>query len=132
MSLPLPTFADRDDFEDYVEGWSTTDPDGLDRLLYRAQMDVNRLLVGPADAVTGLRVNVARLTVHQANELANAVCAQAEYRNAMGEEFFRRNEPMQISGPDFSRQGRSGYFGDKVRGHLRQAGLLPMTSFLLT
>jgi hypothetical protein len=132
MALPAPVYCDQDDFEDYVEGWETTDPDGLDRLLYRAQMDVNRLLIGIPDRDTGLRVNPARLSVYQANELANAVCAQAEYRNAMGEDFFRRNEPRSIQGPDFSKQGRSGYYGDKVFAHLRDAGLLPRTSFLMS
>ena len=132
MPLPDPTYAVREDFEEYVEGWSTTDPDGLDRLLYRAQMDVNDLLTGPADVNTGLRVNPARLSIYQAQQLADAVCAQAEYRNAMGEEFFRRNEPQSIQGPDFSRQGRSGRYGGKVYRHLRQAGLLRTTSFLLT
>jgi hypothetical protein len=133
MALPLPTYADVQDYEDYVEGWETTDEDGLNRLLYRAQMDVNTLLTGPADHTTGLRVDPAtELTVHQANALARAVCAQAEYRNRMGESFFRENEPSSITGPDFSRSGRFGKIGDKVYAELRDGGLLVRGTFLIT
>jgi hypothetical protein len=46
----MTTYATRTDFEGYVDGWVTTDADALDRLLQRAESDVDSLF--PAGVLT--------------------------------------------------------------------------------
>jgi hypothetical protein len=51
----MATYATQADFELYVEGWVTTDAAALERLLLRAERDVDRLLphYTPTSAIRG-------------------------------------------------------------------------------
>lgn len=125
----MPTYATQTDFEAYVEGWVTDDADALDRLLERAELDVDRIL-GPGQRRddTGLLYDPANLTAAQAASLSRATCAQAEYRFRMGEEFFSAAQYEDVTGPDFSTKGRLPYYAPKVREELANAGLRQMTA----
>ncbi len=49
--------------------------------------------------------------------LTRATCAQAEYRVAMGPEFFIEDQYGFVAGPDFSRRGELAYIGpDRFQG----------------
>lgn len=103
----MPAYATQADFEAYVEGWVTDNPDALDRLLERASRDldarvfVNRwaLTSGPFD---GFAYNPADLTAQDAAALARATCAQAEHRFRTGEaDWAGTGHGGRVKGPDF-------------------------------
>lgn len=81
--MSAPTYAVRADFEAYVEGWTTTDNAALDRLLARAERDIDAIL-GPIPisplSTTGLKLDPTILKTWEKEALARAVCAQAYYR----------------------------------------------------
>ncbi|MEJ7786558.1 MAG: hypothetical protein WKF96_17285 [Solirubrobacteraceae bacterium] len=118
-----PAYASQADLEGYIEGWVTTDPAALERLLERAERDIDTLL-GDYDRQPGTdrKLDPAALTTHQAYALRRATCAQAEYRIAMGEEFFVQAQYTYVSGPDFSRRGELPRIGPKVLGELADCG----------
>lgn len=129
--MPDPVaYATVEDFEAYVEGWETGDPEVLKRLLHRASLDVDRY-VGPAWSVedNGLRfgdpagANPKKLSSAQVEALTRATCAAAEYRLAMGEEWFVTDQHESVGGPDFSTVGRLSRTGPKMREELRYSGL---------
>lgn len=100
-----PVYTDIAAFEAYVEGWETEDPDALNRLLERAERDVDNVL-GPIPVRddSGLKLDPELLLEWEAAALSRAVCAQAEWR-------FRRTDATlngaapgaikRIKGPDF-------------------------------
>lgn len=122
-----PVYAQISDFEAYVEGWVTTDSDALNRLLMRAEHDLDQRLFPPVAQLTvaDRKVDPTTLTDEQTAALTAATCAQAEYRNAMGEDFFVRGQYESVSGPGgFSQKGRQPYIGPKVKAELAGTGLL--------
>lgn len=99
----MATYATRADFEAYIEGWTTTDPAALDRILIRAERDVDRV-VGPLpmDPTTGLKLVPANLTAAERAALARAVSAQAYYRIQRGEGTGGEQRALSsVKGPDF-------------------------------
>jgi hypothetical protein len=84
----------------------TSDPSGL--VGSSAGVTVTQLVRG------GLRVNPYLMNGRDAEVLSNATCAQAEYRNEMGESFFRRAQWASIKGPDFQTNGKLPTIGPKV------------------
>ena len=123
------TYCTQEDFEAYVEGWVTTDPDALKRLLQRAERDIDNAVGNwPRDETTGHKFDPATLLGYQVDALSRATCAQAEYRNSMGDEFFVRAQHAAEQGPDFSTTGRLPYVGPKVWMELEGTGLLRLTT----
>ncbi len=119
----LPAYASQADLEAYIEGWTTTDAAALERLLKRAERDVDTLLGAYArQSATGLKLDPAALTTLQANALSRATCAQAEYRIEMGEEFFVQAQYTYVAGPDFQRRGELPRIGPKVLPELAGHG----------
>lgn len=90
----MATYATQADFEAYVEGWVTEDAAALERLLKRAEKDIDREIntVVPEgtvpDPTTDLIILPIELDAWRKKSLSRAVCAQAEYRLAKGEDFF--------------------------------------------
>jgi hypothetical protein len=122
----MATYASQADLEAYIEGWTTDDPDAVERLLERAERDVDSVLASPVPGgrqATGLRLDPDGLPGWQAQALARATCAQAEYRFAMGEEFFVRAQHDRVYGPDFRTDGQLPYIGPKVERELAGTGL---------
>lgn len=75
--------------------------------------------------VPGRKINpLTDLDENQVAGLSNAVCAQVEYRNAMGERFFIRPQYSSVRGPDFTTQGRLPMISPKARRELSQNGLI--------
>lgn len=72
----------------------------------------------------GLRVNPYQLPADYADALRDATCAQAEYRNTMGEDFFVRAQFTSVSGPEFRTQGRLPVIGPKVMQELQGTDLV--------
>lgn len=132
----MATYATQADFEAYVEGWTTSDPAALERLLERAERDVDSA-VGRWDRQdNGLKFgtpatdNEQGLTDLQKDALARATCAQAEYRLAMGEAFFVEAQPENVSGPDYSQTGALPRIGPKVYDELEGTDLMRLTTRL--
>jgi len=128
----MPSYANQADFEAFVEGWTTTDVAALDRLLARAERDVDSAVgIWPAEA-NGLKfgapktTNQKALSAYQVNQLSRAVCAQAEYRVHMGEDFFVEHQ-VPTQGPDYSTTRALSYIGPKVMPELEATGLIRNT-----
>lgn len=119
------TYATVADFEAYVEGWVTDNAAALERVLLRAERDVDLILgAWDRDPLTGLKWSPAtELTAVEAAALRDATCAQAEYRIEQGENFFVRSRPETVSGPDFTIKvpGGEPYIGPKVWVELARA-----------
>lgn len=125
MSYATPT-----DFEAYVEGWTTTDAPALDRLLARAERDIDGLasVLPTLDDTTGHKFDPAAMSARDADVLKRATCAQAEYRFTMGEDFMRRAQLAEVQGPDFTTKGTLPYIGPKVMRELAGTDLIPLST----
>jgi hypothetical protein len=121
-----PLYVTGADFTNYVEGWVTEDAAALDRLLTRAERDIENLfravpIIGTG-TYAGHRFDPAYLTVWEFDALKRAVCAQAEYRFTIGEEALAGPTPGDVKGPDFEitypgGKGRPRY-SEKLAGEL--------------
>lgn len=122
----MGVYATQADFLAYSEGSTITDAAKFERILARAERDVDSILP-PREVVaaTGLKYDpLTQLAAYQRTALSRAACAQAEYRIKMGEEFFREHQLPQVSGPDFSHSGTLPYIGPKVSRELASGNLL--------
>jgi len=127
MSVTV-TYTSAADFEAYVEGWVTDNPDALARLLQRAERDVDAIL-GPVPrrqlSTTGLKLDPTVLRDWEARALSRAVCAQAEWRFYRGEAELAAGRQTKIEqGPDFKVEyadgdtKASGLYAPKLRVEL--------------
>lgn len=123
-----PTYATQTDFEAYVEGWDTDNPEALARLLERAERDIDALAVTMTPLDSGLKFDPEDMTAADAAVLMRATCAQAEYRFLMGEEHFAKAQFDRVGGPDFTTEGRLPYIGPKVFRELAGTGVIPMST----
>lgn len=125
----MPTYATRADCLDYIEGLTIDDNDVFDRLIERAERDVdNAVGAVPLDPDTGLKFVPARLTSGDARTLMRATCAQVEYRLTMGEDFFIRPQYGKTKGPEFETEGALPIVGPKTWRELEGSGLLKLTT----
>lgn len=122
--MATAVYATIADFEGYVEGWVTDNPAALQRTLDRAERDVNSYLKWTRFPYTAPQF-VLLAAEYQAG-LRNAVCAQAEYRLLMGEEFFVETSTP-VSGPDYSSTRAPARFGPKARQELLDAEIISLT-----
>lgn len=126
----MATYATVSDFEDYVPDWITDDADALDDVLVQAEHDIDAAVGDYSLEANGLKLgtpggaNEKQLTPGQIIGLTRATCAQAEYRIAMGAEFFVKDQHQSVGGPDFNYSGELDYIGPKARQELDNAGLL--------
>lgn len=109
MALPDPVYATQTDFEDAIEGWETTDEDALNRLLARAERDIDAVFpllpIITTGTYAGRRFDPTRLRPYQARALAEATCLQAYHRHRTapaGAEPVRRVK--REKGPDFEQE----------------------------
>ena len=124
----MPTYATRADCLAYTEGLVVEDNAAFDRLIERAEDDIDNIAGPlPVDEGTGRKFVPANMSTGSAAALRRATCAQAEYRVEMGEAFFTRAQFPESSGPDFSRKGTLPYFAPKAARELRSTGLLRAT-----
>ncbi len=72
----------------------------------------------------GLTYNPYWLNARDSYALNRALCAQAEYRDQMGEEFFIKAQWRSVSGPEFNTQGSLPMIGPKVRRELAGTDLI--------
>lgn len=126
----MATYALQTDFEEYVEGWTTTDAPALERLLQRAELDIDRAAGNWVYETNGLKfghpltTNEKHLLAYQVAALKRATCAQAEYRHIMGEDWMRRAQHKSERGPDFGADGKLPRIGPKAAQELSDAGLV--------
>jgi hypothetical protein len=86
-----PVYATAEDFRDYVrdvpaDTLAVPHDEAIERLLERAERDVDRIAAGPLPPLeTGRKFDLDDLTEAQADALKRATCAAAEWRLAMGE-----------------------------------------------
>lgn len=128
----MATYAQTSDFEAYVEGWQTDDAGALERVLERAEEDIDDMLSGDYLTVNGRKRDpsvsaVNPMTVNEIKYLMRATCAQAEYRIVQGEDFFVQTQYDSVSGPDFSTSGKRPRIGPKTRRELARGRLITAT-----
>lgn len=106
-----PLYAARADVETYIEGWVTDDAAALDRLIERAERDVDALFpllpIITTGTYAGRRFDPTTLATYERQALINCVCAQAEFRFTKGEELLAGGVPRvqsRVKGPDFEVQ----------------------------
>lgn len=125
----MATYATVGDYEAYDPAWVTTNPDDLDAIIAQAERDIDSLFGGWTVESNGLKfgdpsgANPKNLTAGQRVALANAVCAQTQYRILMGPEFFVTPEYESVSGPHFSVTGSRPKIGPQVWRELRGVNL---------
>lgn len=98
-------YATQADFEAYVPGWVTDDAVSLAKYLEAAERDVEALFPFlpyiTTGTYTGHRFDLAGFTALEVASLKRAVCAQAEYLIATGDEVAIGAAPTRVKGPDF-------------------------------
>jgi hypothetical protein len=121
-------YAAISDVRDYTAQALDVSDDDLQDILERAERDVDGELIEPVpwgrDETTGLKYDPTSLETWRAAALNRAVCAQTEYRLAMGEDFFVRAQHATERGPDFAVSGQLPYIGPKVFRELAGASLV--------
>lgn len=109
-----------------VEVQASSDFD--EQMLQLLQIDSTNLVGGTVTVtetvVGGRKVDPTWLEPKQVRMLTRATCAQAEYRQMMGANFFIRAQFDDVSGPVFKTTGKLPLVGPKVRRELTQSGLL--------
>lgn len=124
------TLADLDAFTaDFELVALPDDPAKAQRILDRAERDVDRIL-GPYERqVTGLKLDPQALSGPAAAALARAVCAQAVHRIALGEDWF--SEPDDLVTGDIrvlrAAERISGRVYEELSGFglMRRSGMVP-------
>lgn len=125
----MPSYAQRADCVDYIEGLQVDDPVAFDRLIERAEKDVDQALGSyPRNDDTGLKLAPLELDTNDRATLRDATCAQVEYRLAMGEDFFVKAQFAEVSGPEFSTKGTLPRVGPKTWQELEASNLLRLTT----
>lgn len=121
----MATYAAIDDVRAYTDLAEGVSDEDLEKVLDRAELDIDGELTTPDPRPdSGAKYDPAALESWRATALNRGVCAQTEYRLAMGEEFFIRAQHSRVSGPDFTTEGRLPYIGPKARRELAGARLL--------
>jgi hypothetical protein len=121
----MPTYCQPADCELYTEGLEVNDVDAFERLIGRAEHDIDaQLPPAPLVPATGLKVDVDAVGINPdwVTALNRATCAQVEYRIEMGEAFFARHQYAVTEGPEFTLTGQVPYIGPKVTQELVAAG----------
>lgn len=127
-------YATREELNGYIVGGVVAlgvedNDEAVNPILDAASRDVDRYVgfswsMEPNGFRFGdLTANPKKLSNEELVALKRATCAQAEYRIAKGEEFFRHDQFRSTSGPDFATQGKLARFGPKAREELRYSGL---------
>jgi hypothetical protein len=127
-----PTYATLADCLAYSEGLTVSDNAAFDRLIERAEGDVDQLLVTVPYLTEGGRKydadGLAALEDFDREALRRATCAQAEYRVTMGEPFFRKHQFSEVAGPDFTTKGTLPMIGPKVLRELQGSSIFRLTT----
>lgn len=125
-----PVYASSQNFSDHVEGWTTTDAAALDRLLERAERDIDAY-VGPVSVEANGRkfgspatTNEKGLSDAQRTALMLATVAQAYARYRRGEDSMYDAEYDSVSGPDFNVSGRRSRLSPQAKQELAGTGLV--------
>jgi hypothetical protein len=116
----MATYATAAQLRAYSDLTGGSDAD-LERVLVRAQGDVDSIAGYHGALVAGLKFVPANLTSDQRTALQNATCAQAEYRITMGEDFMVRAQYEETTGRDFGTKGRLPRIGPKTKQELLSA-----------
>lgn len=127
------SYATLSDYENYI-GTEPVDEDAAQRALDQAEKDVDSI-AGPwaVQTETGRKFLSAPdtflpgLQEWQVQKLKDAVCAQAQYRETMGEEFFVQGQYTSVSGR-FGVSGKLPYIGPQTIRELQNTGLVKSTT----
>lgn len=93
-------------------------PDNTDLVGAGAAVAVTQIVGG------GLRLNPYELKASDSYALKQAVCAQAEYRDQMGETFFVRAQWASVQGPEFKTTGKLPTIGPRAKLELSGTDLV--------
>lgn len=125
----MPTYATKADCIAYIPGLSVNDDEEFDKLIERAERDIDSIIgFRASDTTTGKKFVPLNLTTNERNALRDATCAQVEYRLEMGERFFVRPQHNKVRGPEFETEGRLPRIGPKVITELEGGVLLSLSS----
>lgn len=128
--VPAANYATAQDYTDYVAaGFEPTDSNEIVKLLLVAELDIDSILRPATIEANGRKFghplgdNEKNLTDLEIEALRRATCAQAEYRQTMGPEFFIRAQYERVVGPDFTTEGQISAIGPKVGKELAGTSL---------
>ena len=119
----MATYATLADLTAYIDSLVIDDPARTDALIMRAERDVDSYLGGPIPDGGGLKHDPATLPAGQREALKRATCAQTYYRILQGEDFFTRDQPTYMQGPDFTMRGQLARFSPLAEEELAGSGL---------
>lgn len=123
------TYADIDDFKAYAPEYATLADPVITALIEKAEGDVdNACGAHRRDTTTGLKFVPGNLRTTDADALKRATCAQAQYRQAMGPQFFIVAQYSETQGPDYNIKGKLPRFGPQAMSELERSGLLRLTT----
>lgn len=124
----MPTYATAADCESYIEGLTIDDAAAFDRLIERAEKDVDSALGVYTTRDDGLKIAPLELATGDRATLRDATCAQVEYRLSMGEDFFVKAQYAETQGPEFKTKGALPRVGPKTWQELEGSNLLRLTT----
>ena len=127
----MATYATAAELRSWIGTDSTSLPDTeAERLLEKAERDLDGLVVVGRlwDSATGRALVPSQLAPREAALLSNAACAQAHYRQVMGDEFFVKPQFQKVTGPDFTTEGKLPRIAPEARSQLQASGLVRLTT----
>ena len=125
-------YATPADFAELIEAFEPVTPlhaEQLERLLRRAERDIDHHIGGPLTATGALKLNPLLLTVGQAAALRRATIWQAYYRHlqrgeADNEQFFIEGQREFVSTPDLTVRGALPTISPAAETELAGSGLV--------
>lgn len=125
----MPTYATQAQCLQEIEGLTVNDADAFDRVIERAERDIDRAVgVYSVDEITGRKFDPSTMVAVKRDGLMRATAAQVEYRIAMGDRFFIRPQYESTSGPDYSVQGKLQRLGPKATEELELGGFFRLST----
>jgi hypothetical protein len=124
-----PVYATTEDFKTYAPRFNTLSDEDIAALLEAAERDLDNA-VGPhrIDEATGRKFVPDTLSITDTRSLRDATCAQAEYRQVMGADFFVRGQFEEVQGPDYRTKGKLPRYAPAMWAHLRGTSMLRLTT----
>ena len=127
----MATYATATELRTYAGADVATLPDATaNRAIEQAELDLDGLspVNHSLNTTTERRFTPSSLPTVQQIALRRATCAQAQYRLAMGEDFFIRGQHGKVTGPEFTVEGKLPRIGPQVWRELAGAGLINLTT----
>ena len=122
------TYATIDDYREQTGDATTSDAE-VTRLLEAAERDVDRAVgFHPTNEDTGLKFDPVTMHARDSKSIRRATIVQAQYRAAMGDEFFVKDQYAEVSGPEFTTKGKLARISPAVFDELQNGNVLNLST----